>query len=406
MSDVGLNEMITVRIERPATGGGVGRAEDGKVIFVRHALPGELVRARVNESTATFYRGDAVEVLEASPERVVAPCPYAHPGGCGGCDLQHASQSAQLSWKGALVGEHLRRIAGLEIDVSVTTPVGEVKGSRTRLRCAVDDEGRLCLRAARSHELIALDACWIANEAFEPAFRNSWLGVEEVELRAIGDGEPFAVARRETERGTTFELRSMKGAPLDPTTHSRTKVHDHVFSIGPLSFWQSHRRAPEMLLDTVLDFSGVTSGDDVVDLYSGVGLFAVPLAKKVGPGGRVTAVESSAFAVRDARTNATGLKQLKVREWSVSPRSVNDTVREGSVVVVDPPRLGLAKGVAASIVRRSPRRLVYVSCDPATFARDLKTFLGSGFVMEQLQVFDLFPMTEHVELVALLDSPS
>ncbi|HVB50588.1 MAG TPA: TRAM domain-containing protein [Acidimicrobiales bacterium] len=406
MSDDATNETMTVRIERPATRGGVGRADDGKVIFVRHSLPGELVRVRVNETTTTFYRGDAVEVLESSPERVVAPCPYAHPGGCGGCDLQHASKSAQISWKGALVAEHLRRIAGLEIDVSVTTPVGEVKGSRTRLRCAVDDEGRLCLRAARSHELIALDACWIANEVFEPAFHNSWLGVEEVELRAIGEGEPFAVARRETERGTTFELRSMKGTPLDPSTHSRAKVHDHVFSIGPLSFWQSHRRAPEMLLDTVLDFSGVTSGDDVVDLYSGVGLFAVPLAKRVGTGGRVTAVESSAFAVRDARTNATGLKQLKVREWSVSPRSVNDTVREGSVVVVDPPRLGLAKGVAASIVRRSPRRLVYVSCDPATFARDLKTFLGSGFVMEQLQVFDLFPMTEHVELVALLDSPS
>lgn len=406
MSIDDVNETMTVRIERPATGGGVGRADDGKVIFVRHSLPGELVRAQVNESTATFYRGDAIEVLEPSPDRVTAPCPYAHPGGCGGCDLQHASQGAQLSWKGSLVAEHLRRIAGLEIDVTVTTPVGEVKGSRTRLRCAVDGDGRLSLRAARSHELVPLDACWIANEAFGPAFQNSWLGVEEVELRAIGDGEPFAVARRETERGTTFELRSMKGKPLDPTTHSRAKVHDHVFSISPLSFWQSHRRAPEMLLDTVLDFAGVTPGDEVVDLYSGVGLFAVPLAKKVGPGGRVTAVETSPFSVRDARTNATGLKQLKVREWSVTARSVNDTVREGSVVIVDPPRLGLAKGVAASIVRRSPRRLVYVSCDAATFARDLKIFLTNGFVLERLEVFDLFPMTEHVELVALLDSPS
>src|SRR5665213_3587181 len=162
MSELSSDETMTVRIERPATGGGVGRADDGKVIFVRHSLPGELVRVQVNESTTTFYRGDAIEVLEASPDRVKAPCPYAHPGGCGGCDLQHASQSAQISWKGALVAEHLRRIAGLEIEVSVTTPVGEVKGSRTRLRCAVDDEGRLCLRAARSHDLVALDECWIA----------------------------------------------------------------------------------------------------------------------------------------------------------------------------------------------------------------------------------------------------
>jgi tRNA/tmRNA/rRNA uracil-C5-methylase (TrmA/RlmC/RlmD family) len=126
----------------------------------------------------------------------------------------------------------------------------------------------------------------------------------------------------------------------------------------------------------------------------------------VGPSGRVTAVESSPFAVRDARINAVELKQLKVREWSVTARSTNDTVREGSIVVLDPPRQGLAKGVGASIARRAPHRVIYVSCDAATFARDLKDFLGSGFALSDLRVFDLFPMTEHVELVALLDSPT
>jgi tRNA/tmRNA/rRNA uracil-C5-methylase (TrmA/RlmC/RlmD family) len=399
-------ETMTIRVERPATGGGVGRADDGRVIFVRHSMPGELVRVSVSETTANFYRGDAVEVLEASSERVSAPCRYAHPGGCGGCDLQHASQSAQRSWKASLVAEHLRRIAGLEIDVQVQPSKGEIKGSRTRLRCAVDDEGRLSLRESRSHDLVSIDACWIADDVFTPAFGHSWHGVSEVELRAIGAGEPFAVARRENERGTTYELRSLVGAPLDPSTHSRVKVGDHVFSVGPLSFWQSHRDAPATLLNAVLEFAAVSAGDDVVDLFSGVGLFAVPLAKRVGPSGRVIAVESSPFAVRDARNNAAGLRQLKVREWSVTPRSVNDTVREGAVVVIDPPRQGLAKGVVESLARRGPRRLVYVSCDAATLARDLKGFLGNGFALNQLKVFDLFPMTEHVELVALLDSPS
>lgn len=406
MSERSSDETMTVRIDRAATGGGVGRADDGRVIFVRHSLPGELVRVAVKESTSSFYRGDAVEVLDRSPDRVTAPCPYAHPGGCGGCDLQHASSNAQRSWKAALVTEHLKRIAGLEMDVEVTPAPGDVKGSRTRLRCAVDEEGRLSLRAARSHDLVAIDACWIANDAFESALRSTWRGLAEVELRAIGNGEPFAVARRESERGTTYELRSLTGAPSEPSTHSRVAVRDHVFSVGPLSFWQSHRDAPSVLLESVLEFADVTAGDDVVDLFSGVGLFAVPLAKLVGPGGRVTAVESSSFAVRDARTNATGLKQLKVREWSVTPRSVNDTVREGSAVVLDPPRQGLAKGVAESLVRRRPRRLIYVSCDAATFARDLKIFLGNGFSLQQLRIFDLFPMTEHVELVASLDSPA
>ncbi|MCU1363163.1 MAG: hypothetical protein JWM55_991 [Acidimicrobiaceae bacterium] len=397
---------MTVRVERPATGGGVGRAEDGRVIFVRHSLPGELVRVALSESTASFYRGDAVEVLEASPERLAPPCPYAHPTGCGGCDLQHASRSAQLTWKASLVEEHLRRIAGIDRSVEVMAMPGSARGTRTRLRCAVDENGHLSLRQARSHDLVAIDPCWIADPSFAPAFNTSWWGNSEVELRAIGEGAPFAVAQRLSERGTTYELRGLSGATLDPATQSRVNVAGHVYCVGPLSFWQAHRDAPGVLLDTVLEFTRTEKGDEVTDLYSGVGLFSVPLARAVGPSGRVTAVESSPFAVRDARVNAQGLKALKVREWSVTPRSINDTVRENAIVVVDPPRHGLAKGVAASIARRSPRRVVYVSCDAATFARDLKEFLGSGFGLSDLRVFDLFPMTEHVELVALLDSPA
>jgi tRNA/tmRNA/rRNA uracil-C5-methylase (TrmA/RlmC/RlmD family) len=397
---------MTVRTERPATGGAVGRADDGRVVFVRHALPGELVRVAVRESTAKFYRGDALEVLESSPQRVTPPCPYAHPGGCGGCDLQHASDVAQLDWKASVVSEHLRRIAGVDRDVAVLVAPSPAQHSRTRLRCAVNEDGQLGLHEARSHSVVALDSCWIADDSFDVAFARQWPGVIEVELRAIGEGEAFAVARRESERGETYEVRALSGEALDPSTHSRVRVRDHVFSVGPMSFWQSHRDAPLILSDVVLEFADASSGDDVVDLFSGVGLFSVPLAKRVGPQGRVSAVESSPFAVRDARTNAAGLSQLKVREWSVTPRSVNDTVRADSIVVLDPPRHGLAKGVAESLVRRDPRRVVYVSCDAATFARDLRIFLSNGFVLSDLRVFDLFPMTEHVELVALLDSPS
>jgi tRNA/tmRNA/rRNA uracil-C5-methylase (TrmA/RlmC/RlmD family) len=241
---------------------------------------------------------------------------------------------------------------------------------------------------------------------FSNAFDHAWPGVDEVELRAIGDGAAFAVARRRADRGTHYDLRSLEGAPLDPSTHSRVAVRDHVYRVGPQSFWQSHRDAPELLVNSVLEFAAVAAGDDVVDLFSGVGLFSIPLAKLAGPGGRVSAVESSPHAVHDARENAEGLRQLKVREWSVTPRSVNDTVRKGSIVVLDPPRHGLAKGVVEALVRRAPRRVVYVSCDAATFARDLKEFLRNGFVLSDLRIFDLFPMTEHVELVALLDSPS
>ena len=397
-----LSEAV-VRVERAATGGAVGRLEDGRVVFVRHSLPGELVRVVLSENTAKFSRGDAVEVLEASPDRVPAPCEYAHPGGCGGCDLQHASTQGQSSWKLSLVKEHLRRIAGVDLDLQLTPVAGEAKGSRTRLRCGVNDEGQLCLRGVRSHTLVPIHSCWIADPVFTPAFQTSWDGAQEVELRAIGDGEAFAVVRRDTHRGSMVEICSLRGEPLEPSIQSRVSVGGHYFSVSPRSFWQSHRSAPQVLLDTVLSFADVKAGDHVVDLFSGVGLFAVPLAQLVGPTGRVTAVESSPYAVRDARQNGDGLRQLKVREWSVSPRAINDSVREGDVVVLDPPRNGLAKGVVEALLRRAPRRLVYVSCDPATFARDLKALLAGGFVLAQIKAFDLFPMTEHVELVALLD---
>lgn len=406
MSDEPDELTFTLRVERPATGGGVGRAPDGRVTFVRYALPGELVRVDVQERTANFYRGDAVEVLEASAERVEPPCRYAHPRGCGGCDLQHASPTVQLAWKSALVTEHLRRIAGVDRTVEVRRSGGSGEGSRTRLRCGVGEGDMLGLRRARSHDLIAIDECWISDPVFASAFAHAWPGVSEVELRAIGEGAAFAVARRSAERGAHYDVRSLEGAALDPATHSRVAVGDLVYTVGPLSFWQSHRDAPKLLVDVVTELADVSPGDDVVDLFSGVGLFSVPLARLVGPTGRVSAVESSPHAVRDARENATGHRQLKVREWSVSPRAVNDTVREGSIVVLDPPRHGLARGVADALARRAPRRLVYVSCDPATFARDLKDFLRNGFVLSDLRVFDLFPMTEHVELVALLDSPS
>ena len=128
--------LLTVRVDRPATGGAVGRAEDGRVTFVRHSLPGELVRVAVTETTSNFYRGDAVEVLEASPERVVPPCRYAHPGGCGGCDLQDVSPEGQKTWKASLVQEHLRRIAGVEREVAGDCAArGRGFAHATALRC-------------------------------------------------------------------------------------------------------------------------------------------------------------------------------------------------------------------------------------------------------------------------------
>ena len=395
-----------VRLERPATGGAVGHLEDGRVIFVRHAIAGELARVALTDETSKICRGDAIDIFEASPDRVPAPCAFSYPGGCGGCDFQHVSVPAQRSWKATLVRDHLRRITGINWDGDVTAVGATGQGTRTRLRLGVNDEGQLGLRANRSQELVAIDGCWLSDPRFADAFRTEWLGAEEVELRAIGDGAPFAVVRRETTRGTIFELTSMRGEPLEPSTHSRVAVQGHYFKVSPRAFWQSHRDAPALLLSEVMAGLDAQPGDHVVDLFSGVGLFSTPLARRVGPGGKVVAVEASPYAVRDARENADGLRQLKVREWSVTPRAINDAVAPDDLVVLDPPRSGLAKGVADALVRRSPRRMVYVSCDAATLARDLVPLLAGGYELRDLKVFDLFAMTEHVETVCVLDKRS
>jgi tRNA/tmRNA/rRNA uracil-C5-methylase (TrmA/RlmC/RlmD family) len=394
-----VNEVEEVLVERPASGGGVGRMANGQVVFVRNALPGERVLVELSEVTSKFARGEAIEVLSASTDRVTPPCPYAVPGECGGCDLQHASVPAQSHWKAAIVEEQLRRVAGITRSVAITPAPGSAKGSRTRLRCGVDEEGRLGLRVARSHELVPLDECWIADERFNEAFAHTWRGAKEVELRAIGDGVPFAVVNW----GDDFDIRTLDGLSAPPNVISRVSVRDFVYNVSPFSFWQSHRDAPEVLVEAVLSMAQPGKGDHVVDLYSGVGLFTMAMAKIVGTTGKVTAVESSPHSVFDARQNAASMHHVKVREWQVTPRSINDAVMPGDVVVLDPPRSGVAKGVVEALVRRQPRRIVYVSCDAATFARDLKGLVAGGYQLKELQAFDLFPMTEHVELVALLD---
>ncbi|MGH9020756.1 MAG: class I SAM-dependent RNA methyltransferase [Acidimicrobiales bacterium] len=399
MSERAAVDERTVRIERPATGGAVARLDDGRVVFVRHALPGELVVVGLTEVTSRYARADALRVIEPSPQRVSAPCPYAAPGLCGGCDLQHASSAAQVEWKRAVATEHLARLAHLDVDLDVEAAPSPAARSRTRLRCAVDPEGRLGLYRSRSHDVVALDDCWIADQRVTPAFGARWRGALEVELRAIGDGEAFAVVTRPDGSRETTTL----GNEPRSAVASRVAVGDHRFTVSPGSFWQAHRDAPTVLSDAVRELAQLERGDAAVDLYSGVGLFTVALARAVGPDGRVTAVESSPDSAADALDNVRAMGRVRVRQWPVAPRAVYDVVGEGDVVVVDPPRTGLGRGVAAALARRRPRRVVYVSCDAATFARDLGELVAGGYELARLRAFDLFPMTEHLELVALLD---
>jgi tRNA/tmRNA/rRNA uracil-C5-methylase (TrmA/RlmC/RlmD family) len=298
-----------------------------------------------------------------------------------------------------VAADQFRRLAGLEVSVNVQA-VEPMAHSRTRIRCQVDETGHLAFRRASSSDLIAVNGCAAADERFSEALTADWVGAREVELRALGNDEPFAVVTLGDGSVVTSDL---DGLIDDEPRRSHVVVGQHRFRVSAGSFWQAHVEAPRVLTEAVLAAARAGRGDHIVDLYSGVGLFAIPLAVKVGSGGSVIAVEAGSSSVGDARRNAADYPQITVRKARVTANLVHEIVTSESIVVLDPPRTGADKGAIAALVARQPRRIVYVSCDVATLARDLKTLTTGGYRMGPVEAFDLFPNTEHVETVVALD---
>jgi tRNA/tmRNA/rRNA uracil-C5-methylase (TrmA/RlmC/RlmD family) len=418
------------------------------VVFVRHALPGERVIVRVTEVTTRFARGDAIEVLAASPDRVAAPCPSAHPGGCGGCDWQHASLPAQRALKAAVVSEQLRRLAGIDREVTVEELPGTADGLgwRTRVQFAVDSGGLAGLRAHRSHEVIDVDDCPIAHPGIRDLGipRRQWPGASSVEVAVA----PATAAGRGTGPGTEREVivvsesrpaevpdvgaesvLSRYGRKLAPV-RGRPYLTQHAagrdWRVSAGAFWQVHPAAAGTLTAAVLAALEPKPGDTALDLYCGAGLFTGALAAAVGPDGAVAGVESDEAAVADARHNLRDLPWARVHRGDVSTilrgtgsrggrRGAQGGGRGGAqkgrpelpparLAVADPPRSGLDRAVIGylSAAASGTERFCYVSCDPATLARDLALLAERGWTLDGLRAFDAFPMTHHVECVAWL----
>ena len=407
-------ELVTGAIA--AGGGCVARAEDGRVVFVRHALPGERVVAEVTDESPSFLRADAVQVLEPSGDRVEPACPHAGPGRCGGCDWQHVSLAAQRDLKATLVSEQLRRVAGIDREVAVEAVDGASDGLgwRTRVRFAVDPAGRAGFHRHRSHDIEPVDQCPIASAAVNRVGVGSsrWKGAHHVEVTATPDGGPPVVsvetgrkrldAEPDTDGGLVVNGRSVRGPQ-----RSRFEVLGHGFEVSAGVFWQVHPGAAAHLTRCVLEGLEPREGERAVDLFSGAGLFSVPLARAVGPGGAVLALERSRRACVDATRNTAGFPQVRIVRSEVSAESVARTVGSPDVVVLDPAREGAGRPVMQALASLDPppRRIAYVSCDPATFSRDLRVMLDARWTIRSLRGYDLFPMTEHVELVCVLEPP-
>lgn len=360
---------------------------ESRVVFVRHALPGEQVLVEITEGTDgdRFWRGDAVRVDVASGDRVQPPCPYAGPGLCGGCDFQHVTLPAQRDLKAAVVREQLVRLGRLdatsELVTSLQVEAVPVPGRgddglrwRTRQRYAVMPDGRPAMRAHRSHDLVPVEDCLIAVEEARPR-----PGVEPGRHGEWSPGEPEAMT-----------------SSHDVTVGSAT----HPFSVAADGFWQVHPEAPRVLVETVLDLLDPRPGERALDLYAGVGLFARFVGAATGA--RVVAVEADRTACTHARANLAALEASAV-ECGPTDRVLRSGLDEPfDVVVLDPPREGAKRVVVEQVVDRRPRAVAYVACDPAALGRDVAIFAEHDYELTAIRAFDLFPMTHHVECVALL----
>lgn len=377
-----VGQRVALTIEKVAHGGHFIARHEGAVIFVRHAIPGEECTIEISSVGSSFNRGDVLSVEKASTDRVSAPCSYAHHLGCGGCDFQHIEISAQRKLKSDVIREQFARIAKMDIDVEVEE-VGPALGWRTRASASVTKSGKLGFISARSHNVIAIENCPITAPGirFSTHAKKQWQAGEKIDLASSSTGESYVT-------GDTSEL-------------MHEKVGKNVLEVSNDSFWQSHVNAPQVLTEIVSEYANVQSGEHVLDLYGGVGLFTSALIDHIGPTGRVDLVEGSKIATDDAKRNFAQYSNVHIVTASVE-RAIT-RIDGGDVVILDPPREGAGKEVISELARIAPRAIVYVACDPAALARDTTYLHEMGYSLKKMRAFDLFPMTHHIETVALYE---
>ncbi|WP_314686657.1 TRAM domain-containing protein [uncultured Bifidobacterium sp.] len=442
----------TVRIERYADQGRCVAHIDGRVVFVRFALPAELVTVELDEPHERedrFWTGEVVAVQEPNPERREPVWPLAGPlssgGGVGGADLVHVSLPGQLAWKAATIREQMTRLGHLDPGpVTVERMPGDEESRglhwRTRIDLVADVEGRPSMRRRGSHDPVAVDDMPLATRTVLDAARDAhlWAGgfPAGTRLRVVAAGTPGSSSTASSSsRPESGEADSVgpdrRRAVLvggkvvlgSPTIRETVVLPEGSFDydVSASGFWQVHRLAPATLAGHVLSLvRRALDGVDraaVWDLYSGSGLFTLPLAGFAADDSRVLAIEGVREAAKDARRNlaAAGLDdRAVVRCGDVARvlrgvasghdrgmgRAETAALAHPDVVVLDPPRSGAGAQVCRAMAAAGARHIVYVACDPTSLARDTATMTTLGYRLADIHAFDLYPLTHHVETVA------
>ena len=394
-----MPDVIELEVGKVAHGGHCVARHEGRVVFVRHTLPGEVVRARVTEGgdDARMWRADAVEVLRPSPDRVESAWPDAGAGGVGGGELAHVALPAQRRWKLDVVREAFERFARLDFpgDI-VAAPGDDARGGlrwRTRAAAVAGPDGRASMHPHRAATVLPLTSLPIAVEAVERALldarfpegaRITAVAPGGADARVLVNGAPWRHGRADARPNAPRRVREVV-----ETDRGRWE-----YQLDASGFWQVHLGAPAVLVEGVL--ARVGDARSVLDLYAGAGLFTVPLASE---GREVTSVESDPRASRDARRNCHAVPAARIVHADARRFLETETPRV-EVVVLDPPRSGAGHKTLAALAATGAHRVVYVACDPVALARDVALLDGLGYALVEAQAHDLFPMTHHVETIA------
>lgn len=417
------DEICELTIGAPAHGGAcVARDDSGRVVFVRHTLPGERVRARIIDQQKRMAWAEAVEILEASDERIDSVWPAAGPGGVGGGELSHVSPQGQLRWKSQVLNEQLGRIGRQQVSEQVEAIGGvevqaapgdegatDLLGRRTRIECVIDRSGHLGMRRYRSHEIQSLSSMplassdisalpvWDGHEFFERLH-------EGARVRLIAPpGSPALICTddgcwdaqgRPWKRPVTWRLPSLEGVD--------------EYQVRPKGFWQTHCRGAEVLARNVEEIAKACGPSRVMELYSGAGLFSLPLSRVVGPQGVLVSLEGDEAAVADATQNVEfGAFDAFVGDVDgQAVHQLNDYVGGAELIVADPPRSGAGLKVCQAMAQTRADHIVLVSCDPAAAARDLHDLCELGYSITEMKAWDLFPYTHHFEVMTVLERNS
>lgn len=408
-----MGERLIVELADIAHGGdAVGRYE-GKAIFVPYGIPGESVRVEIVRDRGRFAHARLLDVLSTSPQRVQAPCPYF--GACGGCQWQHMAYETQLEYKRLIVRTQLERIAALP-DVTVHPTLGMTDPWRYRnhVQFSVSRGGKLGFMAASSRKVVPIERCLLMHSLLEEVFDSLDIELPDLQrllLRAgINTGEQMIIFEMASDQPPELEvdlpvscvLLLSDGTPVtlvgSPYIHE--SVAGRVYRLSAPSFFQVNTQQTEKLVSLVSTYLNPEPDSVVLDAYCGVGTFGLSLATKAK---QVIGIESNAAAIADARANATDMDNVVFVHGPVE-ETIPTLDVTAPLVVIDPPRTGLDKKALSALVNLAPVRIVYVSCDPATLARDVKRLLGSGYHLREVQPTDMFPQTYHIECVAVLTS--